>query len=202
MFVITADQIGSRRGSDLVPDVLSRLTERSSDGVLLPFVRTVGDEIQGVLSNAEAALDVILYLVRLGEWSIGLGVGPGVLGPTAPESSGEVFISARTAVERAKGRGLPVPMAIESGDGERAAKVEPLVHLLACVVAGRSSATWRVLDAFDELEAEGGERSGARVAELLMISPQAVSKHRRESLVETERAARPALAEQLEHLNS
>ena len=93
-------------------------------------------------------------------------------------------------------------MAIESGDGERAAKVEPLVHLLACVVAGRSSATWRVLDAFDELEAEGGERSGARVAELLMISPQAVSKHRRESLVETERAARPALADQLEHLNS
>lgn len=185
-----------------MPDLLARLSAKPSDAVVLPFVRTVGDEVQGVLADAEAALDVLLDLVRLGEWSVGLGVGAAVLGATAPESSGEAFILARTAVERAKGRGLPVPVAVESGDVEGATRVEPLIHLVALVVAGRSAATWRVLDAFDEREADGSERTGTRVAELLTISPQAVSKHRRESLVETERAARPAIARLLSELDA
>ena len=201
MFVVTADQIGSRRGVDLVPDLLANLAMRTWPDVALPFVRTVGDEVQGVLTSAETALDVVLHLVRLGEWSVGLGIGPGLLGATAPESSGEAFILARTAVERAKGRGLPAPVANEAGDAPRAREAAPLVHLLASVVAGRSAATWRVLDAFDESDGGGAERSGTRVADLLGISPQAVSKHRRESLVETERAARPAIARLLTELD-
>ncbi|WP_313554651.1 hypothetical protein [Miniimonas arenae] len=235
MLVITADQEGSRHGVDRVPEALDVL---EGVPVLLPFVRTVGDELQGVPEDAAAALEACLRLVRLGGWSIGVGVGPGRLASTAPESAGEAFVRARAAVERAKGRTVPLPLAIEAapsgggvgpdadvartadvawtagarGRAERgsaeglagrevptgpagAAAVEPLVHLLAAVVAARSDTAWRVLD----LLATG--TTGVEVARELRISPQAVSKHRRAALWDTEQAARPVVARLLAALD-
>lgn len=191
MFVVTADQIGSRRRPDRVPAALALL-----DGVptRLPFVRTVGDELQGVPSGAEAALDAVLRLVRDGGWSVGLGAGSGRLAESAPASDGEAFVRARVAVERAKGRTVPVAVAFDVGEGTET--LEPFAHLLAAVVAGRSDATWRVLD----LLAQG--RSGVEAARELGLSPQAVSRHRRAALWDTEQAGRRSLARLLTETES
>lgn len=191
MLVITADQIGSRTGPDRVPAALALLEPVP---VHLPFERTVGDELQGVPRDGAAAMDAVMALVRVGEWSIGIGVGPGLLAASAPESSGEAFVRAREAVERAKKRGIAVPVALEAGEaGER---VEPLLHLLVAVVAERSEATWRVLDVLESLG------SGVAAARSLEISPQAVSAHRRGALWDTERAARTSLAHLLDELDA
>lgn len=190
MFVVTADQRASRRGSDRVPaalDVLRGVPTR------LSFVRTVGDEIQGVPQDATAVLDAVLRLVRVGGWSVGVGVGPGTLGASAPASSGEAFVRAREAVERAKGRTVPIPLALAAGCD--VADVESLLHLLAHVVATRSAATWRVVDLLQE------GRTGVEAAAELGITPQAVSAHRRAALWDTETGARRAVAVLLEQLD-
>lgn len=183
MWVITADQIGSRRGSDLVPEALEIL---GAVPTVLPFTRTVGDEIQGVVPTAADALEATLLLVRDGRWSIGLGGGEARLAQDSRASDGPAFVHARAAVERAKGRRPPVPVALED---PRSGHLEPLLHLLAAVVAERSEASWRVLD----LLADGA--TGVEAAHALDITPQAVSWHRRESLWDTETRARRALAD-------
>ncbi len=183
MFVVTADQQGSRRGSDRVPEALELV---STVPVLLPFERTVGDEIQGVPADAAAALDAALRLVRAGGWSIGLGVGVARLADSASASDGPAFVRAREAVERAKGRTVPVSIALDAG--ERTTDAEPFLHLLSALVADRSESTWRVLD----LLLAG--RTGVEVAEELGTTPQNVSNHRRRALWDTEVAARTALA--------
>ena len=50
MFVITADQIGSRRSADLVPALLAGVATIRARA---DFERTVGDEVQGVLDTAD-----------------------------------------------------------------------------------------------------------------------------------------------------
>ncbi|ROR93590.1 regulatory LuxR family protein [Salana multivorans] len=191
MFVLTVDQQGSRRGSDRVPSALDLLADVE---VLLPFERTVGDELQGVPASAEAAVDAVLRLVRAGGWSIGLGVGPGRLAQSASASDGEAFVRAREAVERAKGRTVPVALALAAG--EATPDAEPFLHLLAAAVEERTDATWRVLD----LLAAG--RSGVEIAEELGMTPQNVSHHRRRALWDTEVAARRALARLLTRIDA
>ena len=60
MFVLTADQKRSRRRGDRVPEALaaleSTLGTAAASGVALPFERTVGDEIQGVLHSPAAVV--------------------------------------------------------------------------------------------------------------------------------------------------
>ena len=77
MYVLTVDQRGSTGRPDRVPEVLARLDEMlAGRGVVVPFARTVGDEVQGVLDDPEAVVEVVLDLLRDGGWSLGLGVGP------------------------------------------------------------------------------------------------------------------------------
>src|SRR5690625_2690592 len=127
MFVLTADQHGSRTGIDLVPQVLERLKalntkdihepkiqntdqaptgENTSpeQGFVLPFERTVGDEIQAITDDPMTALAVASLLLRSEDWSLGIGVG--VVQEPLPDSTrearGPAFIAARAAVEQAK----------------------------------------------------------------------------------------------------
>lgn len=189
MFVLTADQIDSRSGPDLVPDALELLAGLATER---PFVRTVGDGIQGVPTDGRAALDAALALMRDGRWSVGIGVGQAELAGSAPESSGEAFVRAREAVERARSRAVDIPIALEAG--RRGETIEPLVQLLAGQVAERSEATWRVIDRL----AHGA--SGVAVARDLGITPQAVSAHRRGARWDTEQRARESLATLLDEL--
>ena len=117
MFVLTADQRASTRVGDHVTALIESLRPwfaAHSDHVALPLERTVGDEVQTVLSSADAALDLALTLTRTGNWSVGIGSGPveAPLGESARASAGPAFVAARAAVERAKLKSEPVPIVV------------------------------------------------------------------------------------------
>ncbi|MBD8061265.1 hypothetical protein [Oceanitalea stevensii] len=176
MFVMTADQKASRSRGDAVPGLLDAVAEwrgrQSADPFVLPVERTVGDEVQGVLADPHAVVGLVLLLQRLGGWSVGVGAGPVVepLAESAPASAGEAFILARAAVERARGRSVSVPLAVDGVATGAAEEAEALLQLLAAVVRRRSDAGWEVVD----LLAGGGTQRAA--AERLGISAQAVSQ--------------------------
>ncbi|GMA33863.1 hypothetical protein [Demequina litorisediminis] len=123
MFVITADQRASTVSGERVEELLTALTPWSQqwrEAIALPLERTVGDEVQIVLTAADAAVDLALRLMREGDWSVGIGVGRAQLplGPSSRASSGPVFVHARDAVERARGRGESVPLVV-AGEARR-----------------------------------------------------------------------------------
>jgi hypothetical protein len=121
MIVLTIDQRGSTYAADRVPEILAELAHRTRDreGLLVPFERTVGDEIQGILeagrAGAELAVDLALHLLRDQGWSIGIGVGQvdGPLPVVSREARGFAFYRARDAVERAKTRSKGMSVAVE-----------------------------------------------------------------------------------------
>lgn len=186
MFVITADQKRSTRRGDRVPEALTALESAlataagsgADDGagsVALPFERTVGDEIQGVLSSPAAAVITVTTLVRLGGWRTGLGVGPVdlPLPSSTRAASGPAFLAAREAVEAAS----PADLRVVRGDGghhygvvERARQAESALWMLTVLLRRRTPEGWEIVDM-----AETG-LSGKDIADRLDISPSAVSQ--------------------------
>jgi hypothetical protein len=202
MWVLTIDQRASRRRGDRVPELLDALPGPGSPGVVLAFDRTVGDEVQGVLDDADAVVDVVLTAARLGEWSVGVGVGPvhEPLPASTREGSGAAFVRAREAVERAKRRAGDLPVAVVGADqapgAARAADAEAVLRLLAGVAARRTDAGWEVVD----LLREGLSQRAA--AQRLGVSGQAVSQRVRASMWPEEAAARPLAARLLEEADA
>ncbi|HEV7167663.1 MAG TPA: hypothetical protein VGN49_06790, partial [Micrococcaceae bacterium] len=94
MFVLTMDQRGSQQGADRVPELLAMLHDAPW---VLPFERSVGDEVQGVMSDANAVVEVALRVLRTGQWYVGIGVGEVKQPlPASPrEASGPAFVAAR-----------------------------------------------------------------------------------------------------------
>ncbi|MFB7798832.1 hypothetical protein [Isoptericola sp. NPDC056134] len=204
MIVVTADQRGSTRGHDRVPEALAIVGSRAAgrSGVVLPFDRTVGDELQGVLAadddGAALAVDLVLDLVRDGGWSVGIGLGAvdRPLPAASREASGPAFVRARAAVDRAKRRGRgSVPLAVVGPDEEPRATVsadaQALLRLLGAVVARRSAAGW---EAVDTLVAQRGPAPQRASAAALGVSEQAVSQRLRAALWAEDAAARPLAA--------
>lgn len=194
MFVLTVDQQASRRVGDRVDALLRDLAPLSGrDGVVRAFERTVGDEVQAVLDAAELAVEVALQLLRTKAWSVGIGVGE--VDEPLPESvragSGTAFVLARAAVERAKSRTRPVPLAVEGRAGDLARDAESVLTLLGALVTRRSPAGWAVIDAFGAL---GPEATQEAVAKHLGVSQQAVSQRLRTAMWAEEVAARPVAA--------
>lgn len=215
MFVLTMDQRGSQKGADRVPELLAMLSDAAS---VLPFERSVGDEVQGVMSDANAVVEVALGVLRTGQWYVGIGVG-GVKQPlpaSPREASGPAFVAARAAVDRAKKTGERVPLSVRAGNSARsiganrggslasgrargaaadhAAAAEAVLCLLGRLVRDRTDAEWRVLD----LLQPGTRGQQALVAARLGISPQAVSKAVFRSGWQEEQGARAAAATLLE----
>ncbi|GAA4727393.1 helix-turn-helix domain-containing protein [Isoptericola chiayiensis] len=205
MIVLTVDQRASTTRGDLVPvvlDVLHACTHGPDgpvDGLVLPFERTVGDEVQGVLAadqdGAELAVELVEELVRDGGWSVGVGVGAvdEPLPDASRAASGPAFVRARAAVEQAKRKGLSVPLALSGAEGEPAATVaadaEALLRLCGAVTARRSVAGWEAVDTLGEHPTSDGPQRAA--AEALGISEQAVSQRLRTALWHETEAVRP-----------
>ncbi|WP_210478706.1 DNA-binding protein [Naasia sp. SYSU D00948] len=197
MFVLTVDQVDSRNAEDRVRSAIDIVTDQFGEELVLPPERSAGDEFQTLTRDAHTALAVVLALTRRGHWSVGLGVGPvrEPLPESVREATGPAFVAARSAVEQAKkaphrfwlvadGRGLL------DGEGVRA-----LLELVLAVRARRSDEGWEVID----LLRDG--RTQAAAAEVLGISPQAVSLRLSAAQWRLEEAALPALVLLLEDLD-
>lgn len=189
MFVITADQIGSRRADDLVVAAIDTLTAMWDDALERRPERTAGDELQLVTRSPAAALGIVLDLTRTGDWSVGCGVG--AVRTPLPESvraaTGDAFVAAREAVERAKH--APTRAAVAAiGATRDADDAGALLDLLLVLRARRSAEGWEVVD----LLAAGGTQQDA--ARRLGITPQAVSRRAIAAGLRTETAATGALA--------
>ena len=187
---MTIDQQGSRHAPDRVPALIAGLP--AVPGLVLGPERTVGDEVQAVLDDPDAVVELTLHLLRLGEWSIGIGAGPvdEPLPASTREGRGEAFVLARTAVDAAKSRQRPVPLAVRGADPVAAADAEAVLTLLGAVLARRTPAGWRAVDE----SARTDHRSQDAVAARLGITQQAVSERLRTALWTEEVAVRPAAA--------
>lgn len=196
MFVVTADQRSSRVGRDRVPALIEQLrpwAEDHAEVIELPLERTVGDEVQILLSRAEAAVDLSIRLIAAEHWAVGIGAGTveHPLGASARESSGEAFYLARTAVERAKSRTEPAPVVIEGTDDAAAASATAVLQLLASTIRRRSEGGQQAA----ELKLQGMTQTS--IAAELEVTPQAVSKRLRAAMVEEELRVRPVIAQLL-----
>ena len=192
-FVLTVDQRDSRQTGDEVDALVARL---AGTATLLPFRRTVGDELQGLLDDPVSVLDVILTLMRTRTWHVGLGIGP-VDRPLPADGDptrarGTAFVAAREAVEAAKSD--PHHLAVVGPDAPEAAyDVKAVLDLLDTVRQGRTAAGWEVAD----LAVAGHTQAAA--AERLSISRQAVQQRLRAAGWAVEEAVRPTLVRLLAH---
>jgi len=184
--VLTVDQKASRRTTDRVADVLPRLN--AAVPTVLAFERTAGDEFQGVLDDPEQVVDVVLDLVRAGEWSIGIGAGPVQipLPKSTRAGAGPAFLSARRAVDAAKQR--PSRLAVRGAVPADAGDAQAVLSALAVLVDRRSDQAWEAIG----LVAEG--RTQAQAATELGISRQAVGQRLSAGLWDLERELRPTAA--------
>ncbi len=186
MYVITADQVDSRREADRVPEALTLLAEIRPSRAQ-PFERTAGDEIQGVTSDPADVLAVLGSLIRAERWRVGIGIGPVDLPlPASPRAGrGPAFIAARVAVREA--HPSPGQLAVRAGSPpelhpsvrevrERHTRyAESALLLYARLLRARTPEGWEVTD----LLAAGSTQKEA--ATRLGISASAVSQRVRRS---------------------
>jgi hypothetical protein len=194
MFVVTADQIDSRHGVDLVEDAIAAITAAAQARLLLPADRTAGDELQVATVDASAAVDVVFRLARSGDWSIGCGIGDVQTPlPTATRAaSGTAFYRAREAVERAKDRPDHFALLVDPGRHRTTDDVEPLLAQALRLRARRSPEGWELADLLDQ------GMSQREAADRLGISPQAASKRATAAGLREDDAVRAALIRLLE----
>ena len=188
-FVLTIDQRDSRRSPDRVPEVLSAL---GGVPTVLRFERTAGDEVQGLLDDPVAVVDVVRRLVRDGGWSIGIGVGPvhTPLPGSTRAGSGPAFVAARAAVEAAKRR--PVRIAVRGVAPEPAADAQAVLTALGALVERRSDQAWEAIELV-----EAG-RTQAEAATELGVTRQAVGQRLGAGMWDVERDLHPAAARLLD----
>lgn len=186
MFVMTMDQRASTGGPDRVEALVEGLNAPSAHGILRPFQRTAGDEVQGVVELADTVVGIALSAARSGHWSVGIGVGAVRL-PLPAETragAGPAFEHAREAVERAKhssGRVAvagPTPGADQDVNqvGELLEAIEASLQLLAELEFRRSAEgqeAGRWMDA---------GKTQREAADELGVSQQAVSSRLRSGL--------------------
>ncbi|MGV8876193.1 MAG: DNA-binding protein [Rhodoglobus sp.] len=189
MFVITADQRNSRRTPDAVAETLNLLNTQHAGDLALPAERTAGDEVQMLVHSAHAVLTIALKLSRTQQWSIGIGIGavPQPYGTTVRATSGDAFIAARNAIDRAKKS--QAKCAIESEPfNALAANCDPLLELLILLRNRRTPNGWQLYDLL------GSGITQAQAAEKLGISPQSASQRALVAGLRTEENSVAALA--------
>jgi hypothetical protein len=198
MIVITADQIDSTHTDDLAGTAVDSLNSVFGEHLARPADRNAGDEIQAMTTNADAALGMILSLLRTGQWSVGCGIGSVrlPLAANTREASGPSFVAARQAVERAKRAPHRFACASGADDKTHAADVASLVELLLLVRSRRSDEGWELFDLIS------GGMTQAEAADHLGISPQAASQRAKAAAIKIDLAAVPALSRLLDAVNT
>ncbi len=199
MFAVTIDQRASRRDGDRVPQLLDAFEARwpgvvagstapRAPGCVRAFERTVGDEVQALFEDAALVVELALWVLRHGGWSVGIGAGrvDEPLAPSARAGSGPAYVLARDAVEAAKSRQRVVPLAVRGAHHQAGLDTEAVLTLVAAIAVRRSAAGWEAVDA---LEAAGPDARQEDVAAAMGITQQAVSQRLRTALYDESRTA-------------
>lgn len=196
VIVVTADQIDSRSSRDLAGEAVDELNAAHADRLLLPADRTAGDEIQALVADGATAIAIALGLTRTGHWSVGIGIGSvrEPLGDTVRESTGDAFIAARAAVDRAKKKSTRFA-AVAAPAHPFAADIEALADLLLILRARRSDQGWEIRD----LVTSGLTQAQAAIH--IGITPQSASKRARAAELRAEDAAVAPLARLVDSLD-
>jgi hypothetical protein len=194
--VLILDQRASRATGDRVADAAEQLNAELAEDLLLPFVRTVGDEMQAIAAKPAAVGRTFRFAREDHGWWLGIGIGAveSPLGATARDSRGPAFWAARTAIDDAKnGRKSPRGLAVAGEEGRFARIAQDLDAVLNALAFILDSRTKR-----QELVVERARRrlTGAAIAAELGVSPQGVSQLLRAAGLEEERRM-DALAERL-----
>jgi hypothetical protein len=199
MYVITADQVGSRSDIDRSDAMRRELQAGYGERLALPVDQTAGDEVQAITADPATALDLVLDLHRAGRWSIGVGVGDvrEPLPDAVRKAAGPAFVAAREAVDAAKR--TDARFALRAADDRGGlldpAHVEALVRLLLLVRERRTPQGWEAVD----LVRDG--RSQKDAARILGISDAAVSQRLRAAQWNADGDATPALVRLLGDLD-
>lgn len=186
MYALTFDQRGSRRSGDRVPELLDALRPLP---VRLPAERTVGDEAQVLVDRAETALQCALAALELGEWSIGIGVGPveTPLPGNVREARGDALRASRAAIDGARSTG-EVPVVVRASDPRHAttaADAQAVLRLTGWMIRTRTEGQWRTV----RLLRDDPRLTQQQLAERLGITQQSVSRSLATSGWREERAA-------------
>ena len=181
-------------------DKLSKLNPR------VEFAQTYPDEIQGAFESSADALQAALYASREQGFWVGIGVGElriprfaGALGTVSTnDCTGDALEFSRLAVEAARTGAPARGIAVSAHDRAVADMASGLTRLLYRVCSDRTEAEWRVVD----LLVPGVRGQQRAVAQALGITTQAVSRTLMRSLWHEEQAARPAVLDLLNRLDS
>ena len=150
----------------------------------------------GVPKDPEAAVDALMRVTRLNFCNIGLGIGS-LYEPVPTDADlveGKAARRALGALEAASHRGERVPICVSSGSEQMDAELEGLLRMLGQWIRTRTEAEWSVVD----LLTPGVRGQQKAVAEILGITPQAVSAAIVRSGYNDELGARAAIARLLE----
>jgi phage-related baseplate assembly protein len=190
--VVTIDQRRSRTSPDRVESLLADLAgSGTAAATVLRFERTAGDEVQGLIGSPAELVELVLWLVRAGSWSTGVGLGPvrRPLPDSARAGAGPAFEHARAAVERAKRHVEGV--AVAGPDAAAARHAEAVLQLLAALVQRRSPQGWQAVDLV------GAGLTQVAAARRLGVSRQAVGQRLQAALWPHEQSVRPVAADLL-----
>jgi len=197
VFVFTIDQVASRRRADQVPALLKELARFDA---VIPFTRTVGDEVQGVVESPTNAVEICRLLMAENNWHTGIGIGG--LKPEdrklerSADGTSPSFALARDAVEAAKkkpGRSQLAVRAAESNTSQPAAeRLEALLGLLNGVITARTPSQWKVINTVSH----NSTATQVQIAEEVGMTQQGVAKSLAASLWRQELEVLPLL----EHL--
>lgn len=182
MYVLTADQRGSRRQGSRANQRMQELTARYEHDLIMPIAHYAGDELQCITDSAETVTAISTDLVDDG-WYVGIGIGRGTLGTTPADSHGPAFELARDAVTEAKS--LPWGLAVRGEEPASAADAEAALAMLEGIRSKRTESGRDIA----KLAAELGTITAA--AEALGISVSAASKRARIALLRHEAAGIP-----------
>ncbi|WP_435300002.1 hypothetical protein [Timonella sp. A28] len=205
MFVLTIDQKGSRVVGDKVPTLLRQLKVALGRDLapIIPFARTVGDEIQGVVDNPASVYATFRTIMEHQGWYMGVGVGAvdTPLPKHTVEGSGTAFIHARTAVEDAKISRGGTPVSVVGGSAVRAGEAQGLLRLLGNTLSARSMLMWEAVNALSYPDGRLTGYTQKDVAQKLGVSSAAVSKRVKAAAFDAELEVIPLLMRLLDESN-